>query len=354
MIGAGDRVLYRAAFGQKSVEPSPSPMEPDDIFDIASLTKVVATTTAIMQLVQAGRVDLDQPVATYWPAFAANGKAGVTVRQLLTHTSGLAPDVDAATQLRDAPTILAAIADAHPVTPAGVAFTYSDENFIVLGALVGRISGQPLDVYARVHIFEPLKMADTAFNPSDASRGRTVPTAIEHGNLLWGTVEDPTAAHMGGVAGHAGVFSTADDLARFARMLLHGGTLDGGRVLRPETLALMTHPVNLPGGVRRALGWDVSSHFSMGMDQAFGPGSFGHTGYTGCLLWIDPATQGYLIVLTNRLHPDGHGDAQPLREDLGPLAAALIRASLSNPGGHAAIDRQQHAGNELRLVAGQK
>ena len=137
-------------------------MEPDDIFDIASLTKVVATTTAIMQLVQAGRVDLDAPVAAYWPAFAANGKAGVTVRQLLTHTSGLAPDVDAATQIRDAPAILAAIAGAHPLTSPGAAFTYSDENFIVLGALIGRLSGEPLDVYAHGHIFAPIRMADTA------------------------------------------------------------------------------------------------------------------------------------------------------------------------------------------------
>ena len=329
IIGVGDRVLYRAAFGQKSVEPSPSPMEPDNVFDIASLTKVVATTTAIMQLVQAGRIDLDAPVATYWPDFAANGKTGVTVRQLLMHTSGLLPDVDAATQVRDAPGILAAIAGAHPVTPPGAAFTYSDENFIVLGALIGRLSGEPLDVYARGHIFAPIKMADTAFNPPDAWHDRIVPTSVDHGKRLWGVVEDPTAAHMGGVAGHAGVFSTANDLARFARMLLRGGALDGVRLLRPETVALITRPVDLPGGVRRTLGWDVSSHFSMGMDQAFGATSFGHTGYTGCLLWIDPGTQGYLIVLTNRLHPDGHGDARPLREDLGPLAAALIRASLA-------------------------
>ncbi len=325
LLGVDGRTVYRQAFGLRAVTPSPAPLAADDLFDLASLTKVIATTTAVMQLVEAQRIDLDAPVATYWPAFAQNGKAQVTVRQLLTHTSGLAPDLDLASSWRGAETALAQVASARPVRPPGEAFLYSDINFIALGALVGRVSGEPLDVYARSHIFQPLGMVDTGFDPPTAALARTVPTQFENSQLRWGRVQDPTAQRMGGVAGHAGLYSTAADLARFAQMLLNGGALDGARVLKPETVALMTRPAELPGGVRRTLGWDAASAYSTGMDQAFGPSSYGHTGYTGCLIWIDPATRSFLIVLASRLHPDGHGDVKPLRRDLGPWAAMIAR-----------------------------
>ena len=339
-IGVDERVLYRAAFGARVVEPAAAPMSADTIFDLASLTKVIATTPAIMQLVQAGRLDLDRPVADYWPAFAAEGKAAITLRQLLTHTSGLPPDLALASEGPDAPTILASLAAVRPLSAPGERFVYSDLNFLALGALVGRVSGQPLDAFAASHIFQPLGMSDTGFDPPPARQERIAPSDLEDGAMRWGQAQDPTAYRMGGVAGHAGLFSTAGDLARFARMLLNGGALDGARVLRPQTVAEMIRPSPIPGGVRRALGWDVSSPLSMGMDQAFGGDSFGHTGYTGVLIWIDPATHGYLIVLTSRLHPDGAGDAKPLRQDLGPLAAALIRADLADPGRHPSVDRQ--------------
>lgn len=325
LVGQQGKVVYRQAFGAMSLVPTQTPMRPDAIFDIASLTKVVATTTAVMQLVEAGRIRLDDPVAAYWPDFGAAGKASITVRQLLSHTSGLRPDIDPAARWSGHAGALAQIAADHPIHPPGTQFIYSDINFIVLGELVYRVSGEPLDVYAQRHIFAPLRMTDTGFAPPAAHRARIVPTDRQDGVLRWGEVQDPTSYRMGGVAGHAGVFSTADDLARFARMLLDGGTVDGHRILRRETIAEMTRPIALPGGVRRGLGWDIASPFAAGMDAAFGPGGFGHTGYTGTLLWIDPATRSFLILLTSRLHPDDHGDVKLLREQVAQVVNVASR-----------------------------
>jgi CubicO group peptidase (beta-lactamase class C family) len=335
LVGQGNQTLYRAAFGHLALWPAAEPMRPDAIFDLASLTKVVATAPAIMQLAEQGRLRLDAPVAAYWPGFAAAGKAGITVRELLLHTSGLRPDLapDAGWQGTDA--ALARIAADHPLHAPGSAFLYSDLNFIVLGELVRRVSGETLDRYAARHIFGPLRMRETGFNPPSALRVRIVPTDREAGTLRRGVVQDPTAWRMGGVAGHAGLFSTADDLARFARMLLGSGALDGTRILRPETVAALTAPVLLPGGIRRALGWDMDSHYARGIAPAFGPRAYGHTGYTGTLLWIDPDTGRFLILLTSRLHPDGHGDAKPLRQEVaalvgggGCVAAITVRPGL--------------------------
>jgi CubicO group peptidase (beta-lactamase class C family) len=326
LIGQDGRTVYRRAFGLRAVEPEPAPLRADDIFDLASLTKVVATTTAVMQLVEQGRLRLDAPAADYWPAFAANGKRAITVRELLTHTSGLAPDLDLSAPWSGQAEGLARVAEARPARAPGTAFVYSDINFIALAAIVERVSGEAFETYVQDHLFGPLGMASTGFRPPAAELGRVVATERVEGRLRWGEVQDPTAHRMGGVAGHAGLFSTADDLARFARMLLGGGQLDGVRILKAETVALMTRPEILPGGVRRALGWDMGSAYAQGLDQSFGPASFGHTGYTGCLLWIDPATRSYLIVLTSRLHPDGQGNVKPLRQDLGRLVGGLGRS----------------------------
>ncbi len=325
VVGRQGRTVFRQAFGERALVPAPAPLRAGDIFDLASLTKVIATAPAVMQLVEQGRIALDAPVAAYWPAFAANGKGAITVRQLLTHTSGLAPDLDMSAPWSGQDEGLRRAAAVRPVRAAGSAFVYSDIDFIVLGEIVARVSGQPLDVYAHEHVFAPLGMTATGFRPPADRLARIVATERIDGRLRWGEAHDPTAWRMGGVAGHAGLFSTADDLARFARMLLAGGALDGVRILKPETVSAMTRPQLLPGGARRALGWDVSSAYSLGFDQAFGPASFGHTGYTGCLIWIDPASGGYLIILTSRLHPDGRGDVKPLRQDLGRLVGALNR-----------------------------
>ena len=334
VVGERGRVVYQAAFGWKALTPEPAALGPGDIFDLASVTKVVATTTAVMQLVEQGRLELDSPVAAYWPAFGANGKSAITDRQLMTHTSGLPADLDLTTGWRGEDEALARAAAVRPSRAPGERFLYSDINFIVLGELVRRVSGEPLDVYARRHVFEPLGMTETGFRPPEAELSRIVATDRQDGQLRWGQVQDPTAFRMGGVAGHAGLFSTAGDLVRFAQMLVGGGELDGVRVLKPQTVALMTRPEVLPGGALRALGWDVASPYSAGMDAAFGPGSFGHTGYTGCSLWIDPSSGRFLIVLSSRLHPDDKGDAMPLRRRLAALLGSedrIVRASAPRP-----------------------
>ena len=321
LLGERDRVVYRRAFGARALQPVRLPMTADTIFDLASLTKVLATTTAVMQLIEAGRIALDDRLSRHWPAFGRNGKAGITVRQLLTHTSGLRPDLDLAHPWSGSAAALARIEDERPCAAPGTRFIYSDINFIALGELVGRLGGEPLDRYAARHIFGPLGMRDTYFRPPPSARARIAPTDVQARVLRWGEVQDPTAHRMHGVAGHAGLFGTADDLARFAQMLLDGGMRHGQRILSPASVRRMTLPERLPGGVRRGLGWDIASAFAGDQDRAFGLASFGHTGYSGTSLWIDPEHGRYLIILTSRLHPDGRGDVRPLRRRLAALMA---------------------------------
>lgn len=318
--------------GLKRVGPRRAPLSADTIFDLASLTKVVATTVAVMQLVETGRLALDHPVAEYWPAFGAEGKEAIRVQDLLLHTAGLAPDLPLSPPWSGEAGALAQIEAARPRTPAGARFVYSDIDFIVLGELVHRVSGEPLDDYARRHIFAPLGMADTSFQPSSAKRRRIAPTGAATDRVGRGAVQDPIAARMGGVAGHAGLFSTAADLGRFCEMILGNGTRRDVRILRPESVALMTRPYLLPGGVRRALGWDVASEYSEGIADALGPASFGHTGYTGTMLWIDPRTRSYVVVLSSRLYPAGKGDARPLRRAVAMIAEASAAPTPTQPG----------------------
>ena len=333
VIVAGDAngVIYRRAFGNRLLSPQAVPMTADAIFDLASLTKVIATTTAVMQLSESGRLDLDARVDRYWPGFGAHGKDQITVRQLLTHMSGLRPDIQGSDWSGE-PEALERVVSDHPITPPGSRFLYSDINFIVLGELVRRISGESLDSYTAEHIFKPLGMRDTGFNLDRPRRGRMVPTGSNGTVLRVGIVQDPTAHRMGGVAGHAGLFSTADDLARFAEMLLGKGTRGDVQILDPATVVRMTEAIDLPGGIKRGLGWDIASDYDSGMAQAFGPGSFGHTGYTGTSVWIDPHAGIYLIVLSSRLYPDDHGDAQPLRRDVASAVAASYRMPGVIPG----------------------
>jgi CubicO group peptidase (beta-lactamase class C family) len=325
LVGRHGRIVYRGAFGSVSLVPVRAAMPAEAIFDLASLTKVIATTTAVMQLAETARLALDKPVADYWPPFAAAGKGAITVRQLLTHTSGLRADLDPNARWTGEQEALAAFAADHPVQPPGTRFIYSDLNFIVLGELVRRVSDQPLDVYAQRHIFAPLHMTDTGFRPALSQRPRIVPTDRQDGQLRWGEVQDPTAYRMGGVAGHAGLFSTADDIARFATMLLDAGSTSSARILKPESVAQMTRGIDLPGGVRHGLGWDIASPYAAGIDTAFGGSGYGHTGYTGTMLWVDPSTDSFLIVLTSRLHPNGGGDA--LRQKVAQVVASATATS---------------------------
>jgi len=322
VVGHDGAVVYRKAYGERSLEPRREPMTLDTIFDLASLTKVIVTTTAVMQLFEEGKVRFNDPVAKYLPEFAQNGKEDITVRQLLTHYSGLDKDLDLKTPWEGKDTAYKMAFEGAPAEPPGSHFTYSDINFIVLGALVERVSGETLDEYAERHIFAPLKMTRTRFLPPESWRSKIAPTQYdENEHMLWGVVHDPTARRMGGVAGHAGLFSTGDDLAKFAQALLDGG--DG--ILSAAAVEKMTTPEQPPSApVLRGFGWDIDSPFSSNRGDLFPVGGFGHTGFTGTSMWIDPTTQTYIILLTNAVHPRGKGTAIALRSKVATEVAAAL------------------------------
>jgi len=328
MIGNREKVVYCRAFGFRMLVPKKLPMTEDTIFDIASLTKVVATTTAVMQLVEQGKLQLNAPAARYWPPFKANGKGKITVLQLLTHYSGLRPDLKLKHKWSGYSEAMKMIVAERPVSPPGTIYIYSDINFEILGELVQKVSGKPLDVYCAEHIFKPVGMNDTFFNPPKSLHNRIAPTHYrngKNGKLLWGKVHDPTAYRMGGVAGHAGLFSTAYDLARFAQMLLCGGGLKDVGVLTPISIDIMTLPQSPPDCVPpRGLGWNIDAPFGSNRNTLFPVGSFGHKGYTGTLIWIDPVSGTYVIILTNRVHPYGKGDADPLRKQIISLVSGAM------------------------------
>jgi len=310
LIGHEGKVVYRRAFGQSALKPKKLPMAMNTIFDVASLTKVIATSTAVMQLVETGKLSLEDPVAKYWPEFKANGKEEITVRDLLTHYSGLRPSLDLRPNWSGNVAALGLIEEEKPLFPPGTSFIYSDVNFIILGELVSRVSGGPFDLYCAEHIFRPLGMEDTGFKPSAHLRPRIAPTEYQNkstGKLFWGEVHDPVAFAMGGVAGHAGLFSTADDLAIFAQTILDGGSRKGLKILSPLTVKKMTTPQSPPDKMPlRGLGWNIDSSL---VSEA----SFGHTGFTGTGIWIDPVSSTFVIILTNRVHPNGKGKVEPLR-----------------------------------------
>jgi uncharacterized protein YbbC (DUF1343 family)/CubicO group peptidase (beta-lactamase class C family) len=326
IVGHHGQVIYRKAYGSRALEPRREAMTLDTVFDLASLTKVIATTTSVMQLVEQGKVRLNDPVAKYLPEFAQNGKDDITVRQLLIHFSGLEPDLDLKAVWEGKQTAYGmAFADAPQEAP-GSRFTYSDVNFIVLGALVERVSGETLDEYVQRHIFEPLKMTRTRYVPPAAWLPKIAPTQYdENEHMLWGVVHDPTARRMGGVAGHAGLFSTGDDLAKFAQALLNGG--EG--VLSELTVEKMTRPEQPPAApVLRGFGWDIDSPLSSNRGDLLPVGSYGHTGWTGTSIWIDPTTETYIILLTNAVHPRG-GNAIALRTKVATAVTAALHLTAS-------------------------
>ncbi len=318
-------VAYHRAYGQRAVIPQPEPMTEDTIFDLASLTKVIATTPAVMQLVERGQIRLDAPVCTYLPEFTGGGKETVTIRELMTHTSGLRPDLSRNPDWTGYDTAIKKACAETLIHPPGTAFVYSDINFFLLGEIVRRVSGRPLDVYTAEEIFGPLKMTDTGFNPPKSKLPRIAPTEVVNGVPFRGVVHDPTARRMGGVAGHAGLFTTASDLARFCRMLLNGGELDGVRVLKAETVKLMTSVQTPPAvAARRGLGWDIDSPYAGERGDLFPLGGYGHTGWTGGSVWMDPFSRTFLIFLSNRNHPSESGNVLPLRHRLATLAAEAV------------------------------
>jgi uncharacterized protein YbbC (DUF1343 family)/CubicO group peptidase (beta-lactamase class C family) len=326
IVGHDGQVVYRKAYGSRAIVPRREPMTLDTIFDCASLTKPIATTTALMQLWEQGKFRMADPVARYLPEFAQNGKQDITIRQLLVHYSGLPEDLDLTNKWEGKETAYRMAFEMAPDRPPGSAFVYSDVNFIVLGALVEKLSGASLDEYAAQHIFAPLDMKETRFLPPVSWLPRIAPTEDENHRPLHGVVHDPTARRMGGVAGHAGVFSTADDLAIFAQALL-----DGGRgVLTSPTIAKMTAPQQPPTSTSlRGFGWDIDSPWSTNRGELLPVGSFGHTGFTGTSLWIDPATKTYIVLMTNAVHMNaipGHekGSAVSLRTKVATAVAAAL------------------------------
>jgi uncharacterized protein YbbC (DUF1343 family)/CubicO group peptidase (beta-lactamase class C family) len=338
LAGRGDQVVYQRAFGNRAVAPAGEPMTDDTIFDVASLTKVVATTTSVMTLVERGRIRLNDPAMLFIPEFGRYGKNAITVRHLLTHTSGLRPDLELEAEFTGSDEAIRRAAEEVASAPPGERFIYSDINFFLLGEIVRRVSGDRLDHYAKAQIFDPLGMKDTSFLPPESWRPRIAPTercrplswpCAAPGDasvpFLRGTVHDPTARRMDGVAGHAGLFSTAADLSRFCRMLLGEGRLGATRILSPATIALMIAPSTPPNmSAVRGLGWDIDSPFSANRGDLFPVGSFGHTGFTGTSLWLDPATRSYVVFLSNRVHPDGKGDVTALRGKVATVAAAAM------------------------------
>ena len=325
LVGLGERTLYHKAIGRRALVQSPEPMTPDTIFDLASLTKVVATTTSVMILIDEGKIGLNDRVAAFIPGFERHGKGNITIRQLMTHVSGLRPDVDLVDAWSGYDTAIRLAVEEVPTAAPGTRFVYSDINYFLLGDIVRRVSGVPLDRFSHERIFAPLGMTDTGFTPAEPARARIAPTGDQ--TSVRGVVHDPTARRMGGVAGHAGLFGTAADLATFCRMILGGGAHRGVRILSPLAVARMTSRAT-PVEERnvRGLGWDIDSSFSSNRGELFPIGSFGHTGFTGTSLWIDPASGMFVVFLSNRVHPDGKGDVTQLRGRVATVAASALTA----------------------------
>lgn len=316
LVGREHDVLLHEAYGDRMVRPEVRPMRPDTIFDMASLTKPVATATAIMRLVEQGELAPDQPVRRWLPGFDER----ITLRHLLTHSSGLPPyrrylqewgDSVAPGQRRRR--IIAELARLPLQYEPGRSFEYSCPNFVVLASLVRKISGRCLDRYFSKHIARPLGLRDSRFKPTGALIERCAATEPLPERVLCGVVHDEIARYVGGVGGNAGLFSTAGDLSRFMRMVLGGGVLDGVRILRQATISQMTAPQLVLGKLQRGLGWDIASTHSTFVRGNFPAGSFGHTGYTGTSVWADPASRAYVILLTNRVHFGREATVMPLR-----------------------------------------
>ncbi len=339
LVARHGKIGYFKAFGRRSTQPATEPMTKDTIFDISSLTKIAATAPCIMLLVESGDVRIEDKVKRYLPSFAGGGKDAITVRQLLTHYSGLPADFDLSKQWFGAAAALQELWKTKTESEPGTQFTYSDLNFIALGEIVRSVSGRTLDVFARERVFAPLGMKDTGFRPPAGLAGRIAPTETRKNTLhylkgesaealdtiLRGEVHDPTAWRMGGVAGHAGLFSTALDLAIYAQTMLNGGTYQGVRLLSPITVEAMTGPQS-PSGMpqTRGFGWDIDSNYSSAPRGDLFRTGYGHTGFSGTSLWVHPPTDSFVIILTNRVHPDGGKDINHLRGAIANIAAAAM------------------------------
>jgi len=298
----------------------------DTVFDLASLTKPIATATSVMLLVERQQLALDEPVAKYLPEFGQAGKQSITVRQLLTHQGGLIADNPIEDFADGSEKAFQRIFAASPTCEPAIRFIYSDVGFMVLGELIRRVSGENLQQFTSHALFGPLAMSETGYLPAEASRKRAAPTERRDGHWMQGEVHDPRAYALGGVAGHAGLFSTAEDVAIYAQMILGRGENAGVRVLAPETVDTMLTANTVPGGGLRGLGWDMRTGYSINRGDGFSPRAVGHGGFTGTSLWIDPQLELVVVFLSNRVHPDGKGNVNRLAGRIGTLAAEAIVA----------------------------
>lgn len=360
LVGRKGKIVYRKAFGNRAIEPEKEAMTLDTIFDLASLTKVVATATSMMMLVEQGKVRLADPVWRYIPEFNQAGKANVTVEQLLTHRAGFVPDNSIHDYEEGAERAMQRIYELPPDYEPGTRFVYSDVGYIVAAEIIKRITGKSVDQFAKANIYTPLGMKDTTFadnvrmleQVTHSARGDLAPQKIlelqktyqsllaryaptekrigrkdDQQAFMRGEVHDPRSYLLGGVAGHAGLFSTADDLAVFCQMILNGGTYNGVRILSPYSVERMTMPRGVPLNEMRGIGWDVGSAFSANRGDLFPIGTFGHTGFTGTSIWIDPASQTFVVFLSNRVHPNSKGDVTRLRS----FVASIVASSITEP-----------------------
>ena len=352
IVGHKGKIIFRKAYGNRSLVPTVEKMTVDTIFDVASLTKPIATATSIMILVERGQIRLSDTIGKFIPEIEDENAKKVTIQQLLTHTSGYQPDFDLREKWTGRDGMLEALYKEKLRQPAGTKFVYSDIGFIVLGEIVERVTKQSLHDFSWLNVYNPLKDYKSGFTQmlsdvqekwlSKESVAQTAPTENIKGQqnylgskfdgdekkgeqILRGQVHDPTAFRMSGVAGHAGLFSTADDLARYCQMLLNGGILDGKRILSAATVARMTAPIVVSEtGATRGLGWDMNTAFSSNRGELFPLGSFGHTGFTGTSVWIDRVSQTFVVFMSNRVHPDGKGDVTPLRAKVATVVASAI------------------------------
>jgi uncharacterized protein YbbC (DUF1343 family)/CubicO group peptidase (beta-lactamase class C family) len=340
LVSHRGRVIYRKAFGERSVLPTHEKMTVATIFDLASLTKLFATTPSIMRLLEEGKIRLNDPLLKYMPEFAPNGKDQITIRMLLTHMSGLAPDPPLEAALGGEDALMKEIDNETLIAPPGDRFVYSDTNFILLGELVKRVTGERLDQYAMENFYEPLHMTHTRFLPPAAWISNIAPTeeidlppgakpGSGLGHVLRGVVHDPRSRAIGGVAGHAGLFSTADDLVIYCQMMLDDGVARVGgathRIFAASTVHKMTTPQTPPWSPNvRGLGWDIDTAYSSPRGELFPLGSYGHTGFTGTSVWIDPASQTFVILLANAVHPYQRTGMVALRSKVATAVAAAL------------------------------
>lgn len=341
-VGRNGKIALLKAYGNRQLLPEALPMTTDTVFDLASITKPVATATCIMKLVERGQVRVTDRVTEFLPEFGARDKASITIFDLLTHQSGLLPDnalVDYEQGADDAIQRICALGLRAPVRSK---FIYSDVNFIVLGEIIRRVTGKSVAEFSRQEIFEPLGMRDTQFVPEEPLRARAAPTEQRNGRWIRGEVHDPRAYLMAGVAGHAGLFATAEDLAIYAQMMLEKGGRPPSRILAVQSFEAMTRSYVVPnatdsplpnllesqnaaaGSVMRGLGWDKRKVDGGNRGKGWSDSAFGHGGFTGTVLWIDPQCELFYIFLSNRVHPDGKGVVNPLAGEVATVIADAV------------------------------